>query len=663
MYFKREDIINSKINDEELKEKLKKLENENYLELLTWFGGRAESGYNGYLIDFNNYKIYCFGSIGLFNGQLKTHAIIKEITNISEQQKNDILMIIKDERLLEHVKQDRLVMDAGSTINISFDGKKSIIHNAESKYTNGQINSFDLLKNYIESILNNINTVDNSEVSFTKIDNLNVDELKELRKQKIELCNSKSNKEKLNDLEVDNDGYLFFNCKMIIENIRLIDSKLINKFKNELSNDEKKFYKDELDYLDEYKSKYNDLGDVKKVLLKISTGNQIIFEEAKKLAKIKINESGRKIMKIQENEDYWFFKAGLPNERFFDDDGCSYYISKKDGNIIPAQLWLNEVQELNAKFRNNSKTIYDYYDEKNKFDIEKIDFPKMNVEIKDYYIDENGHETEKIKNIQVGAIKLPEDEIVSRVFKVAMEYENTNWKDFERGFSNVIDLGKSMFFGRNKAKSGDIVTDNVVGIIISKENLEINVCYGGSEDYNNLKNGTPLSIGDILDKTKKLITNNSNSSDEKLNSLVKKIDDKINKLNKEQAGMRLNQLVENMNRFDTVFICGTVIGEKENIELYLNEHETIQESEDGLPIEKNIDNNKFEQIKQLIINKMPSNKEYEELYNAYNKMKEMETGCINIFSIKINGIRIDMPYALDTSWGKDLLNQIQQKLV
>lgn len=96
------------------------------------------------------------------------------------------------------------------------------------------------------------------------------------------------------------------------------------------------------------------------------------FEEAKEKAEIKVNEVGKKIMKIQENEDYWFFNAGLPNEQFFDDGAGSVYISKKDGTLIPMHLWLPEVQELNSKFGENSKTIYDYYDENNNLDLQKI---------------------------------------------------------------------------------------------------------------------------------------------------------------------------------------------------------------------------------------------------------------------------------------------------
>ncbi len=88
------------------------------------------------------------------------------------------------------------------------------------------------------------------------------------------------------------------------------------------------------------------------------------FKEAKANAEIEASKVGKVIMKIQENNDYWFFDAGLPNERFFDDGAGSSYINKKDGTIIQMHLWLPEVQKLNAMFKENSNTIYDYYSEK-----------------------------------------------------------------------------------------------------------------------------------------------------------------------------------------------------------------------------------------------------------------------------------------------------------
>lgn len=266
----------------------------------------------------------------------------------------------------------------------------------------------------------------------------------------------------------------------------------------------------------------------------------------------------------------------------------------------------------------------------------------------------------KINNIKVGTIELTDDEIFSGVFEKAVAYANTNWKDCKAGFSEVIDLGQSIFFGKNEQKNGEILKDNIIGIIVSKSNFEIKVCYGGTDEHFNLKNGTPLSIGDILNKTRNLINNDSNMPDEKLNALIKNIDNKINELKKEDSGMKFIQLLKSMNKFDTVFVCGTVIGQKESIKLYVNEYEIIQEKDNELPIEQDIDKSKYELIKQIIINKMPNQKEYDELYKAYNETKEMETGIINIFSIKVNGIRMDIPCALNTSWGQDLLKKITE---
>lgn len=100
-------------------------------------------------------------------------------------------------------------------------------------------------------------------------------------------------------------------------------------------------------------------------ILLLKGGDKMTFEEAKEKAELKAKEVGKTIMKIDENDDYWFFEAGLPYEQFFDDGAGSVYISKKDGTMIPQQLWLPEVQELRMKFIENSKTIYDYYTENN----------------------------------------------------------------------------------------------------------------------------------------------------------------------------------------------------------------------------------------------------------------------------------------------------------
>lgn len=95
------------------------------------------------------------------------------------------------------------------------------------------------------------------------------------------------------------------------------------------------------------------------------------FEKAKAKAEIVANEVGKIIMKIKENNDYWYFHVGFPHTQFFDDDAGSIFVNKKDGTIIESHLWLKEVQKLNWEFYLNSKTIYNYYEEYLKLLIER----------------------------------------------------------------------------------------------------------------------------------------------------------------------------------------------------------------------------------------------------------------------------------------------------
>ncbi len=85
------------------------------------------------------------------------------------------------------------------------------------------------------------------------------------------------------------------------------------------------------------------------------------YNDAFDMVNKKANEGNKVIMKIEENDDYWFFVLGNPGVRNFDDGASSFYVSKRDGNIIQVKLWLKEIQELNTNFKNNSKVIYDYY--------------------------------------------------------------------------------------------------------------------------------------------------------------------------------------------------------------------------------------------------------------------------------------------------------------
>ena len=108
--------------------------------------------------------------------------------------------------------------------------------------------------------------LDNEESAFTSFKDLNYEELLVLRNKKIQQCWDKINGINLNKDEEANDGYLFFNTKMIIENIKFIDSKLINKFANNLGAETYGLIKNELQMLEEKEKTYVNITDVASIL-------------------------------------------------------------------------------------------------------------------------------------------------------------------------------------------------------------------------------------------------------------------------------------------------------------------------------------------------------------------------------------------------------------
>lgn len=87
--------------------------------------------------------------------------------------------------------------------------------------------------------------------------------------------------------------------------------------------------------------------------------DNITFEKAKEIATERAKEHGKIIIKIEENDEYWRFKAGFEDGHVDKDGGIgSVYIKKKDGSERDLQLWDIKFTE---KFYENAKLIYDYY--------------------------------------------------------------------------------------------------------------------------------------------------------------------------------------------------------------------------------------------------------------------------------------------------------------
>lgn len=96
--------------------------------------------------------------------------------------------------------------------------------------------------------------------------------------------------------------------------------------------------------------------------IEVNDANTITFEKAKEIAKEEAGKHGKIIETIEENDDYWLFKAGFEDGHVDFDDGVgSIYISKADGSTRGLNLW---DMDFTRKFKESAKVIYNYSDNK-----------------------------------------------------------------------------------------------------------------------------------------------------------------------------------------------------------------------------------------------------------------------------------------------------------
>lgn len=244
------------------------------------------------------------------------------------------------------------------------------------------------------------------------------------------------------------------------------------------------------------------------------------FEEAKKKAEIEANKVEKIIMRIQENNDYWFFEAGLPNERFFDDGAGSMYINKKDGTIIPMHLWKQEIQELNAKFKQESKTVYDYYDEQGNKD--KIVIPDS---LKEFVYIDNGKVVamQKIpKELENEFIKLESENVnMNNEFKIN---NNIVFEDEETKVEYQKYLDEINEYNRKVANGEKPETD--LSEIMSKFKEKFNV-EGAENTHVENKN-----LDELMEKLNQSLDSNYTNTDLTIDEQIENIDKRIEELNK-----------------------------------------------------------------------------------------------------------------------------------
>lgn len=113
---------------------------------------------------------------------------------------------------------------------------------------------------------------------FINYSNMNVDQIKNLIiRQKKELEN------KLNGLinfqEHENDGFLYWNCKMLLRNIYMACDKITNKYKDELSEEEISKYVNISTIIKNDENEWKNIDNVRDTFKKLSFDKKIVENE------------------------------------------------------------------------------------------------------------------------------------------------------------------------------------------------------------------------------------------------------------------------------------------------------------------------------------------------------------------------------------------------
>ena len=143
-------------------------------------------------------------------------------------------------------------------------GGVSIIVSNTGKYlvANSSINFEKLLEEFKNGRRNG--TLYND--IFTSFLDMNCEEIKKLVNDKIKLLKDKLDGQ-ITDEERVHSGYLFWNMKMILRNIYWASNKLVNKFADELTDDEISCYKSKVEIIKN--SVWENIDDIKDTYDKI----------------------------------------------------------------------------------------------------------------------------------------------------------------------------------------------------------------------------------------------------------------------------------------------------------------------------------------------------------------------------------------------------------
>ncbi len=138
----------------------------------------------------------------------------------------------------------------------------------------------DMINKLDEQLKENIYT---KEI-FTPITNMDYEELKKLKMDKINLCKSKLNGN-IDEIESKNEKYLLTSLKQILLNIKMIDNKILNDFSEKTSINEKEKLVVEMNILEIAETLIKNFDDVKLVIERVCIGlsNEVNKEKIERL--------------------------------------------------------------------------------------------------------------------------------------------------------------------------------------------------------------------------------------------------------------------------------------------------------------------------------------------------------------------------------------------
>ena len=198
---KIEEIDN--LSEEKLREIINELTQGEYIKLSEWYGGRRESGFNGLIINLDNLYIFQYNSVAHFENGIVSKNSINCIGSLSTNGIKKIEEYFDNNSIFAFNKAEKLVMDAGTSIEIKYKNIETEIVNGDRKYSNNKLSYYDDLLEIVNNNKIDIVNKEKSDINLQIYDDLINDLDNRLKELEEEENNTISTDE--NEMTKEND--------------------------------------------------------------------------------------------------------------------------------------------------------------------------------------------------------------------------------------------------------------------------------------------------------------------------------------------------------------------------------------------------------------------------------------------------------------------------